>query len=230
MNIQRQNHNIKHSLPKHAKSDNAEVYSSDIELVVDFMKLALIFNDKKSDKSGHDKLEIINLETDILRLMPVAQSERMASVYKILKKILKKQTIIFETMHGTYIDNREKDQAYHRACVKMISEEDKSSRHPQFMSKLVSKDDRYVILLFDIKCPACQRIKPIWDNFRNTVKNSQFTVLEYDALEKNIPIFEKFNVSHVPTIVKLDLTVSAKITELNEQITQQSLNNFAVFD
>jgi hypothetical protein len=199
------------------ETDNAEVYSSDIELVIDFMKLALVFNDQNEEVSFDNKVEIINLETKILQLMPVAQSNRMESTYKILKQILKKQSMVLESVHSK---SDQLDQSRHEVYKKTDS-----------VKLLDSREDRYILLFFDTNCSACKMIKPIWNEFKESVKDQIiYTVLEYDSIMENNPIFKKFNVEYLPSVIKLDLITSVKITMMKKQITLKSLSEFASFD
>jgi len=60
-------------------------YNTDIEMVMDFMKLSLIFDDDKV--SQKDRTDTLILQKSILELLPVAQSNRMSAAYDILRKI-----------------------------------------------------------------------------------------------------------------------------------------------
>lgn len=68
--------------------DSSNIYSTDIEMVMDFMKLSLAYDDKNiSDK---ERFDIIKLQKAILELLPVAQSNRISTIYGILADIYRK--------------------------------------------------------------------------------------------------------------------------------------------
>jgi len=59
-------------------------YDTDIEMIMDFLKLAILYNkctniNKKSD--------IIILEKALIKLLPIANNERMLRIYSIITDI-----------------------------------------------------------------------------------------------------------------------------------------------
>lgn len=60
-------------------------YNNDIEMVMDFIKLSLLFDSKNTTDTN--KLHILALQNAILNIIPVAQSNRMTAVNKILDHI-----------------------------------------------------------------------------------------------------------------------------------------------
>lgn len=68
-------------------------YNTDIEMVMDFMKLSLIFDD---DIVSHkERADILKLQRVLVELLPVAQSNRMSACYDILRKIYHKNKYEF---------------------------------------------------------------------------------------------------------------------------------------
>jgi thiol-disulfide isomerase/thioredoxin len=68
--------------------ETANIYNTDIEMITDFMKLSLIYDNKNiSDK---ERFDIIILQKSIIELLPVAQSNRMSTIYGILADIYRR--------------------------------------------------------------------------------------------------------------------------------------------
>lgn len=67
--------------------DTKEKYLTDVELVSDFMNLALLYDNNKSTKN--EKQEILTLEKEIINLLPIAQSNRMTTIYSLMNEIYK---------------------------------------------------------------------------------------------------------------------------------------------
>jgi len=64
-------------------------YNTDIEMVMDFMRLAVLFNDRSLPET--ERSNILMLEKAVIDLLPIAQSHRMASIYALINKIYEKQ-------------------------------------------------------------------------------------------------------------------------------------------
>lgn len=62
-----------------------ESYYTDIQIIMDYMKLAFIID--KQDIHIPDKKEALELQKKLLDLLPVAQSNRMAEIYKRLHNV-----------------------------------------------------------------------------------------------------------------------------------------------
>ena len=74
-----------------------DIYETDIELVMDFMKLSIIYDSTNIKNCKR----IIKLQKRIIDNLPVAQSERMSSVYTLLQKI-------YHENKKEYINNNKK--------------------------------------------------------------------------------------------------------------------------
>lgn len=61
------------------------IYNSDIEMIMDFVKLSIIFNDKTQTDSR--RTEALNLQKLVLETLPVAQSNRVAQIYSKMQEI-----------------------------------------------------------------------------------------------------------------------------------------------
>lgn len=66
-------------------SEKLEKYTTDVELVSDFMNLALLYDNKNA--SLKEKQEIVLLEKNIIDLLPVSQSNRMSTIYSMINDI-----------------------------------------------------------------------------------------------------------------------------------------------
>lgn len=62
-----------------------ETYSTDIEMVMDFLKLSIIFDKPKA--SNDNLAAILTLQKAIIELLPVAQSNRMSTIYAMMANI-----------------------------------------------------------------------------------------------------------------------------------------------
>ena len=61
------------------------IYNNDIEMIMDFVKLSIIFNDKTQTDSR--RTEALNLQKLVLETLPVAQSNRVAQIYSKMQEI-----------------------------------------------------------------------------------------------------------------------------------------------
>lgn len=66
-------------------SETSNVYNSDIEMIMDFVKLSIIFNDSKQSETR--RLESLKLQKAILETLPVAQSNRISQTYSKMMEI-----------------------------------------------------------------------------------------------------------------------------------------------
>jgi thiol-disulfide isomerase/thioredoxin len=183
-----------------------DIYKTDIEMVMDFMKLSMGFdNENISDKERYD---IIKLQKAILELLPVAQSNRMSTVYGILADIYQKNKKEYT---------------------------DRLSSHPDkhVMITTKQKENRVIVLFYRPTCPACKKIMGHWKEFKRQHKDSNFTITEYNSENPdNREIFESFEIEFVPTIFKLafDEKDNKRIkTKMNDKIDPDSLHRFAKF-
>lgn len=172
-------------------NDGKSIYTTDIEMVMDFMKLALFFDKTNNSnfKDNQNKKMILKLESSLLELLPVAQNNRMASIYKILTLIHNKQQILIKPN--------------------------------------INKKSQFIILFFSSSCPASQKILNDWKQFKNQPHES-FTVIDYDGDDfSNDEIFKHFNITDVPTVIKLNLTDTINVEKLDVPITLESVDNFS---
>lgn len=170
---------------------NSDIYNTDIEMIMDFMKLSLLFDDENvSDK---DKMDILQLQKKIIDILPVSQSNKISAAHRILEEI-------YQINENELNDSKRREH-----CI---------------------------ILFYKSTCPACQRILGVWENFKRQNANSDFTIIDYDAMDpENTEIFKHFKIDSVPTIFKLkfDRKDHDFIEKLSVPITSGSLNDFARF-
>jgi hypothetical protein len=183
-------------------TDLNEIYKTDIETVMDFMKLSILFDNPKTTT---DNLEnIVGLQKSILELLPAAQSERMASVYKLLVEV--------------YRQNK-KD-------LLGLKEPTKSNQTDKNL-------DYFIILFYKSSCSACKKIMPYWNEFKrqSMLQSTNFTPIEYDSDDTaNAEIFQRFKIENVPMVVKLRLDRNNNYAEgMVDPISVNNLLNFSVF-
>jgi hypothetical protein len=65
--------------------DTSGVYNSDIEMIMDFLKLSIISND--TSQSNERRSEALNLQKAMLEVLPVAQSNRVSQIYSKMHEI-----------------------------------------------------------------------------------------------------------------------------------------------
>ena len=183
---------------------SSDQYNTDIEMVMDFMKLSLLFDD--SNISQDDRIDVLKLQKSILELLPVAQSNRMSAAYDMLRNI--------------YRQNKKEYIQQQYTKTKTLS-----SPIPD------KRNDHYILLFYKSLCPACKRIMDTWGRFKHQHMSSNFTIIDYDAMDpKNQGIFEQFKIESVPTIFKLKLDTTNYIQKMMTDITLENLNNFANFN
>lgn len=182
--------------------DDNDVYKTDIELVMDFMKLALAFD--KPNVSQKQRKVLLDLQQKILELLPVAQSNRMEAVYKMME-------VAYRINTDTYA------QTVSSVLPTTLDEKEKTEEHA-------------IVLFYRSSCPACQSILPIWKEYKSQNISSPFTIAEYDADEpSNASIFRRFNISAVPTVLKLRIGRELNVEKLKDPITSSSLSSLSVF-
>ncbi len=178
-----------------------ETYNTDIEMIMDFMKLSLAY-DKVS--TYQDKKDILKLQQGVIELLPIAQSNRISSIHSIMNEI--------------YNKNKEN-----------LSLLDKDIAHDKIDDENF-KRDHFIVLFYNNTCSACNKIMPIWEEFKQNNEDSNFTILQWDASDPTTTkVFEYFNITEVPTIIKLELDKNNYVTHMTTDITLEYLNDFGHF-
>lgn len=229
--------------------ESTDIYNTDIEMVMDFMKLSLAYDDKNiSDK---ERFDIIKLQKAILELLPVAQSNRMSSVYGMLADIYrrnkkeytdytKKPLFMSPVQIQTSIPMPVRQQARQdeRQVVQITTRQPfmipQQSKVPMDLISLQKKkEDHIIVLFYRSTCPACQKIMGDWLEFKRQHKDSAFTVIDYDSENpENKQIFQYFKIEFVPTIFKLMFDAQDKnkiTTKMEGEINLANLHRFANF-
>lgn len=189
--------------------DSSEHYNNDIELVMDFMKLSLLFDN--STKNPSNLKEITKLQKDILELLPVAQSNRMSAVYDLLADIYRRN---MNELDGKILDKPEQ---------KIFSKQQKQQN---------KRNTHFMILFYKSSCATCQSILPFWEEFKRQNSMANFTCLEYDKDDdSNKEIFTRFKIENVPSVVKLrlDRNTSDYSEKLTSSINLENLLKFTLF-
>jgi tyrosine-protein phosphatase YwqE len=185
--------------------ETIDIYHTDIEMVMDLMKLFLAYDRK--DLSDEDKLDILRLQKLIIELFPVAQSNRMSTIYSIVTEMYRKNKK--EYFEKTINNNPNQGN--------------------------INKEDHLIALFYRTSCPACKNIMDVWKKFKNLNQDSKFIFLEFDSDDSDDNtkrIFSYFNIEYVPTIFKIRYDAASKndiAKKLNQSITLESLTNFANF-
>ena len=65
----------------------ANIYNNDVEMIMDFMKMSIVANDKSQPTKR--RTDSLDLQYQILENLPVAQSDRISQIYAKLHKIYK---------------------------------------------------------------------------------------------------------------------------------------------
>jgi thiol-disulfide isomerase/thioredoxin len=210
-----------------------EIYNTDIETVMDFMKLSILFDNPKTDPNNLKT--IIELQKSILELLPVAQSERMASVYTLLvevyhqnKKDINKNVVNKNVVDKNVVDKNVIDKNVINKNVVVAGTKD-STQTQQIDKKLY----HFIILFYKSSCPACKKIMPHWNEFKrlSVLRPANFTIIEYDSDDKiNAEIFQRFKIEDVPTVVKLRLDRDSNYAEgMTDSINVNNLLKFGIF-
>jgi hypothetical protein len=183
-------------------------YNTDIQMIMDFLKLSFIIDDPKIGMNH--KKQSIELQKALLELLPVAQSHRISAIYDILHKI--------------YISNTDMIQNSEIVGGNVVQLGDNLI---QLGDNLVQSNDNYLVLFYDSICSQCQKILPVWNEF----KQSQIDLINYQLIDYDIQnslnrqIFDHFDIGAVPTIYRLNLASPNYKTEINVPITIDNLNN-----
>ena len=183
--------------------ESTDIYHTDVEMVMDLMKLFLAYD--KNELSDKDKYDLLKLQKLVIQLFPVAQSNRMSTIYGILTDIYRnnKKEYFERNLNSELVNNH--------------------------------KEDHLIVLFYRTSCPACKNIMSIWENFKKLNQDSNFIFLEFDSDDSDDNtnrIFSYFNIEYVPTIFKIRYDASSKediSKKLKQSITLDSLTNFAVF-
>lgn len=214
------------------QSDQSETYNTDIEMVMDFMKLAILFNN--DEISENDKHDILLLEKSIIEVLPVAQSNRMSSIYSLLSEIYRNHKIIFKqsklsSQHVTQKSNKNYNVNTH---TNVDVNNNNIVTLPRIFSTNNKRNDYFIILFYNsgIYNPYCKKVMNEWEKFKQSNSSSNFTIQQYDNVDlDNTEIFKHFNLEYIPIIIKLRLDAQNYIEKLQGDITLDKLNNFAHF-
>jgi thiol-disulfide isomerase/thioredoxin len=186
--------------------ESADIYHTDVEMIMDLMKLFLAYdNSKLSDK---DKYDILKLQKLIIELFPVAQSNRMSTIYSIVTELYRKNKKDYLEKNITNLNPNQNN---------------------------TNKEDHLIVLFYRTSCSACKNIMDIWENFKNLNQDSNFIFLEFDSDDSDNDtkrIFSYFNIEYVPTVFKIRYDAISKhdiAKKLDKNITLDTLNNFAIF-
>jgi len=193
-----------------------EQYNTDIEMVMDFMKLSLLFDGK--DTTDTNKLHILALQKNILDIIPVAQSNRMTAINKILEPIYHMNMSEYNRVQKL---NQLSNQS--NKINNPIKGGDKNINS--------NKENQYIIMFHRSSCQACKKIWKKWTEFKNQNMDSDFTILEYDADVRTTLIkekYEQFKIEYVPTVIKLNGKGDKEILVGN--VTKNNLRIFADFN
>jgi len=203
------------------ETDEANVtYESDIEMVMDFMKLSLLFDN--ASNTIDNLITITKLQKSILEILPVAQSNRMSSIYDLLAEIYRRNKREVE-------DKSRSTEGYPKGYSKGLSLDRNNFLSDNLSNK---RKDHFIILFYKSSCPQCIKINPIWNEFKMQNDLSNFTTIEYDWDDtSNSEIFRLFKIKKVPTIVKLRLDNNAGnyAEELVETVNLDNLSRFTNF-
>lgn len=188
-----------------------QMYNQDVEMVMDFMKLSILFDSSTDEEC----IDILKLQYGILELLPTAQSNRMGSIYEILGEI--------------YTKNKNE-------CKNRIKDDQKTANGLDTIPYETNKDDNYIVLFYCSLCKRCNKIMNDWNKFKEMNKEANFTVKEFDknTLNDGGKMFNYFEVNDdmIPIVYKFRLgeNDNNKCYEImDNEVNLLNLTHFANF-
>jgi hypothetical protein len=187
-------------------NDNDKAYTNDIEMVMDFMKLSILFDKSENtqEKNIHEKLKtILEMQKSILELLPVAQSNRMASVYELMVSIYRK--------NKQSVNEQSKSEQTKSETLLMSKP---SFANNSSANKNNKKNDHYMILFYDLSRPESEQIIKHWNEFKRNNSSENFSMIEYDINDSslqdsirsdNSELFSLFKIKNIPSVIKVKL-------------------------
>jgi thiol-disulfide isomerase/thioredoxin len=75
---------------------------------------------------------------------------------------------------------------------------------PNQFEKILSSQEKALVMFDADWCPFCQKFKPIFETSANTFINSQQKFYESNIDDDNNPLWERFSIDAVPTIIAFE--------------------------
>ena len=68
----------------------------------------------------------------------------------------------------------------------------------------LSSQEKSLVMFYADWCPFCRKFKPIFETYANSVSRSKLKFYESSIDEDDNPLWERFSIEAVPTIIAFD--------------------------
>jgi len=180
-----------------------EKYYTDIQIIMDFMKLSWIIDDKSIDIEY--KREALKLQKGLLRLLQVAQSNRIAMIYKKLHTVY--------MINQDTIGQKKNNNLNYNIILFYDSECPSYKKMSEVWDNFKSiniDNNLYGIVDLDIR-----------DIIYSEKKNIQLTQKQM----RNKELFKRFNIQKTPTIAAVNMN-NGKGLWMEQNITLENIHKF----
>jgi thioredoxin 1 len=75
---------------------------------------------------------------------------------------------------------------------------------PNQFDKILSSQEKSLVMFYADWCPFCRKFKPIFETSENSFTNSQQKFYESNIDDDSNPLWERFSINAVPTIIAFE--------------------------
>ena len=75
---------------------------------------------------------------------------------------------------------------------------------PNQFEKILSSQEKALVMFYADWCPFCRQFKPIFETSANSPANSQRKFYESNIDDDDNPLWERFSINAVPTIIAFE--------------------------
>jgi thioredoxin 1 len=75
---------------------------------------------------------------------------------------------------------------------------------PSQFEDILSSQEKTLVMFYADWCPFCRKFKPIFEDSANSLNNSQQKFFESNINDDNNPLWERFSINAVPTIIAFE--------------------------
>ena len=75
---------------------------------------------------------------------------------------------------------------------------------PNQFEDILSSQEKTLVMFYADWCPFCRKFKPIFEASANSLTNSQQKFFESNIDDDNNPLWERFSIEAVPTIIAFE--------------------------
>ena len=72
---------------------------------------------------------------------------------------------------------------------------------PNQFEKILSSQEKSLVMFYADWCPFCRKFKPIFETSENSPANTQHKFYESNIDDDDNPLWERFSINAVPTII-----------------------------